>query len=229
MEEVGNEDLAVTNPGRYAGMGIMISGTVRSRHAGFEIGRLSRRSDNGLPGLDSRRCFVYELLLTREKFYEEADYVWRRTGTGPQSSGHGCVRDSTPPLMCRGPSRRWVYCWGMAAAGGAGDMRRRSLQHVSGFSWVPTSFPPGHNLSSPLNTTVLSLSLAFLNPVSLPLRIPVSLPQYPAAAVPAAFSLRYHSADVGLGARHERRHGFAIAAVVLVGMQPYSLLLPSGF
>src|SRR5271154_133525 len=93
MEEVGNEDLAVTNPGRYAGMGIMISGTVRSRHAGFEIGRLSRRSDNGLPGLDSRRCFVYELLLTREKFYEEADYVWRRTGTGPQSSGHGCVRD----------------------------------------------------------------------------------------------------------------------------------------
>src|SRR5271154_1382294 len=95
MEEVGNEDLAVTNPGRYAGMGIMISGTVRSRHAGFEIGRLSRRSDNGLPGLDSRRCFVYELLLTREKFYEEADYVWRRTGTGPQSSGHGCVRDTT--------------------------------------------------------------------------------------------------------------------------------------
>src|SRR5271154_2192332 len=94
MEEVGNEDLAVTNPGRYAGMGIMISGTVRSRHAGFEIGRLSRRSDNGLPGLDSRRCFVYELLLTREKFYEEADYVWRRTGTGPQSSGHGCVRDT---------------------------------------------------------------------------------------------------------------------------------------
>src|SRR5271155_5334776 len=56
---------------------------------------LSRRSDNGLPGLDSRRCFVYELLLTREKFYEEADYVWRRTGTGPQSSGHGCVRDIT--------------------------------------------------------------------------------------------------------------------------------------
>src|SRR5271155_1295310 len=50
---------------------------------------LSRRSDNGLPGLDSRRCFVYELLLTREKFYEEADYVWMRTGTGPQSSGHG--------------------------------------------------------------------------------------------------------------------------------------------
>src|SRR5271169_765226 len=172
---------------------------------------VSRRSDNGLPGLDSRRCFVYELLLTREKFYEEADYVWRRTGTGPQSSGHGCVRDSTPPLMCRGPSRRWVYCWGMAAAGGAGDMRRRPLRHVSGFSRVPTSFPPGHNLSSPLNTTVLSLSLAFLNPVSLPLRIPVSLPQYPAAAVPAAFSLRYHSADVGLGARHERRHGFAIA------------------
>jgi len=33
-------------------------------------------------------------LLTREKFYEEADYVWRRTGTGPQSSGHGCVRDN---------------------------------------------------------------------------------------------------------------------------------------
>ena len=34
------------------------------------------------------------MLLTREKFYEEADYVWRRTGTCPQSSGHGCVRDN---------------------------------------------------------------------------------------------------------------------------------------
>src|SRR5271154_6918472 len=110
MEEVGNEDLAVTNPGRYAGMGIMISGTVRSRHAGFEIGRLSRRSDNGLPGLDSRRCFVYELLLTREKFYEEADYVWRRTGTGPQSSGHGCVRDIISPLSHPSlPSSRQLF------------------------------------------------------------------------------------------------------------------------
>src|SRR5271168_1309784 len=67
---------------------------------------LSRRSDNGLPGLDSRRCFVYELLLTREKFYEEADYVWRRTGTGPQSSGHGCVRDSCMSLTwLRGGAR----------------------------------------------------------------------------------------------------------------------------
>src|SRR5271167_4800326 len=69
----------------------------RPDNLGFHPRLLSRRSDNGLPGLDSRRCFVYELLLTREKFYEEADYVWRRTGTGPQSSGHGCVRDSVVP------------------------------------------------------------------------------------------------------------------------------------
>src|SRR5271168_4499891 len=165
-----------------------------------------------------------------------------RTSTSPQGeisrllglvSGwwHGCVRDSTPPPYV--PRSLEAVCpwyhWGMTAGGGAGDMRRRPLRHVSGSSRVPTSSPPGYNLSSLLNTTVLSLSLAFSNPVSLPLHIPVSLPQYPAAAVPAAFSLLYHSADASLGARHGRRHGFAIAAAVVVGMRPCSLLLPSGF
>ena len=42
----------------------------------------------GCRGWDSRRCFVYELLLTREKFYEGAGYICIRTGTGPRDMDH---------------------------------------------------------------------------------------------------------------------------------------------
>ena len=113
--------------------------------------------------------------------------------------------------------------------GVAGEMRRRPLRRVLGSSRVPTSFPPGYILSNPLNTTVLSPSLAFSNPVFLLLHIPALPVQFPAAAVSAVFSLRYRSVDVGLGARRGRRRGFAIVAVALVGTRPYLLQLSLGF
>ena len=47
VEEVGNESVALLNIGRYDGIGILISGINRSKHAGFEIGQ-GRRDAVGL-------------------------------------------------------------------------------------------------------------------------------------------------------------------------------------
>ena len=91
------------------------------------------------------------------------------------------------------------------------------------------SSPPSCIPSNPLNTIVLSLSLASSNPVSPPLHIPMSLPQDLVVGVSTVSFLQCHLLDAGPRVRSGRHREFVIVAVVPAGMQPRFLPLSSGF